>query len=466
MTVDDGAGVTVANNLQIDEGGTVTLTGAGSSLSVGGNFIVNSGSYNIDENSTFNVTGETLIGDDDAINSSADATSSPATVSTEGDVTPKADNNWTLRASCVIGDNTKGKLTINSGSTVNANNNNVTLGSQKTGNGTLTVNGDGAALKKIKSLQVGVDGTGTVLIENGGLVVANTSWDGSQSSPQGTRTITVSGSTSSGGLAVYNAYAGVDASGSLAVQNGGAALFATGFVVGRQGHVTVSSNSGIAVGGNGGSLDGSVTIGAGGTVTVDCPNGAYNAKTKISGGTLYIKQSGAIAGADGISFAGAGTLELGIGVTLSNKISGFGSGDTIQLDGVTATKPSYNPSKGTLTLLNGTAPVETLKVAGSYTDANFGVAEVGGNAVVSYRPSKASTASLHEQIFNSALLSDTLAYHPLDAIAGRGWKIGSATPPDLWSVGTGPAGPELGPLPDIPVPLLGSRQIHEELSAA
>ena len=114
------------------------------------------------------MTGETLIGDSGGTASSAEVTSLPATVSTEGDVTLKADNNWTLRSSCVIGDNTKGKLTIDSGSTVNANNNNVTLGSQKTGNGTLTVNGDGAALKKIKSLQVGVDGTGTVLIENGG----------------------------------------------------------------------------------------------------------------------------------------------------------------------------------------------------------------------------------------------------------------------------------------------------------
>ena len=46
-------------------------------------------------------------------------------------------------------------------------------------------------------------------------------------------------------------------------------------------------------------------------------------------------------------------------------------------------------------------------------------------------------ASLHEQIFNSALLSDTLAYHPLDAIGGRGSAIGSATP-DLLSVGHGP----------------------------
>ena len=64
---------------------------------------------------------------------------------------------------------------------------------------------------------------------------------------------------------------------------------------------------------------------------------------------------------------------------------------------------------------------------------------------MTFKPSKASAASVDEQIFNSALLSDTLAYHPLDAIGGRGSAIGSATP-DLWSVGHGPglAGHELG----------------------
>ena len=122
-------------------------------------------------------------------------------------------------------------------------------------------------------------------------------------------------------------------------------VFGTGLVVGRQGHVTVSSNSGIGVGSNGGALDGFVTIGTGGAVTLNCVGGAYNANTKISGGTLYIKQSGAIAAVDGIDFPGAGTLELGIGVTLSNTISEFGSGDTIQLDGVTATKPKYSAER-------------------------------------------------------------------------------------------------------------------------
>ena len=177
------------------------------------------------------------------------------------------------------------------------------------------------------------------------------------------------------------------------------------------------ATSDVLVGSSPSVVVGFVNIAKGGTVTLDCLDGAYNAQTMISGGTLIVERPDAIAGANSITFShtfGAGTLTLDSGVTLSNHIIQFGSGDTIQLDGITATKPKY--SNGTLTLLNGTVPVDTLHLVGSYKDANFGVAEVGGNAVVSYKPSKGSAASVQEQIFNSALLSDSLGYHGLDAI--------------------------------------------------
>src|SRR5208283_1881383 len=120
----------------------------------------------------------------------------------------------------------------------------------------------------------------------------------------------------------------------------------------------------------------------------------------------------------------------------SNKISKFGSGDTIQLDGVTATKPPiYSPKNGTLTLKDGNAVVDTLHFPGSYTQSNFRLAEIGGHAVVTFKPSKLSAASIQEQIFNSALLSDSLGHHALDAIGERG-----SVAPDLWSVGHAPGG--------------------------
>ena len=155
----------------------------------------------------------------------------------------------------------------------------------------------------------------------------------------------------------------------------------------------------------------------------------------ISGGGLHIGQSGAIAATKGISFKGGGTLFLYNEATLDNAISGFGAGDTIRLGGVTADDDSYNPSNGELTLMDETFPVESLYFSGSYTKSNFHLAEKAGNAVVTFNPSSGSAASAHEQIFNSALLSDSLGYHAPEAIGGRG----SATP-DLLSVGHGPSG--------------------------
>ena len=435
LTVKDGASLTIAGELQIGADGSVpgsvNLADTGSTLSVGGNLVIDSGSLTVDEDSTLAVTGDLLIGDDDATGSSADVTASPAATSIAGSVILKLDN-ATLRDDCVIGDNAKGTLTLHSNSTLNANHHDVTLGSQKTGNGQLIVDGGDAELVNIKSLIVGESGAGTMLIENHGFVRASTLYDGSRSS-QGTGKITVSRSS----LDASSADVGIDASGWLTVQKNGEVFIGSDLYVGAEGHITVSSNSGIAVDNQVGP-DGSVVIGDGGHVVLDCASGAYDANTVINGGALTLERTGAIATTKGISFHGAGLLLLfSSKVTLSNTISGFGSGDTIQLDGVTATKPSY--SNGTLTLLNGTAPVETLNVAGSYKTSNFGLTETGGNAVVTFKPSKGSAASVQEQISSSALLSDSLGHYAPEAIGERGSAIGSATT-NLWSVGHGPGG--------------------------
>ena len=122
-------------------------------------------------------------------------------------------------------------------------------------------------------------------------------------------------------------------------------------------------------------------------------------------------------------------------MTLGNAISGFGAGDTINLLGVAAETDRYNPSYGTLTLENGTFPVDTLYIEGNYTTKNFPLAEKAGNAVVTFKPSKGSAASVQEQIFNSALLSDSLVHYAPEAVGGRGGATA-----DLLSVGHAPGG--------------------------
>ena len=335
----------------------------------------------------------------------------------------------TLDDDCIIGYNTKGTATIES--TLDANHYDVTLGQNKTGNGQLTVDGGGAKLDDIASLLVGVDGKGTALIENGGQMFASTLWDGSSSSShQGTGKITVSGGGSGLGVA-HKAYVGEHASGSLTVQKDGGVAIGSYLGVGAKGLLTVTSDSEIRVGTVvSAPTPGSVTIGAGAAVWLSCAGGAYNANTVISGGGLHIEQSSAIAATKDISFKGAGTLTLSSEVTLGNAISGFGKGDTINLLGVAAETDRYDPSYGTLTLENGTFPVDTLLIKGNYTTSNFPLAEKAGNAVVTFKPSKGSAASAQEQISNSALLSNSPGYHAAEAVGGRG----SATP-DLWSVG-------------------------------
>jgi T5SS/PEP-CTERM-associated repeat protein len=426
-----GSSLTVAKALTLGSGGVGNLTVTdGGALSVGGNLVVGSGSLTVDDDSTFDLKGELIIGDD-ATDSSADATSSPAAHKIKGTVT--LDSPVKLDADCIIGDDTTGTLIVKS--TVNANHYLITIGNQETGNGQLTVDGKGAKLDNIGSLDVGVDGAGTVLVENGGYVLASDLADGSSTSSSSLGTITVSG----GNLRATQAYVGEHGSGSLTVQSGGAVIIGLHLHVGTDGHVTVSSNSSIDVDSTL-SRNGSVVIGSGGIVSLNCFSGAYKANTVINGGSLVLMRTGAISEAYSLGFAGAGRLTLNSGVALSTALNGFGTGDSITLRGVTADNDVYSKRTfgGTLTLENGNgASVATLNFLGSYTFANFHLSEVGGNAVVTFNPSKGSAASIQDQIFNSALLSGSSAYHGLDAVGGRGSAGASATP-DYWSVGHSP----------------------------
>ncbi len=422
-------GSVVANGDNIDTSGTFNVHGGvkvtKATLEIDGGATIIIGALTLDSLSNLNLYGgSATVGSLKVVGSTVQVgSSSGATLEVTGDATVSS-----------------GSLTVLAGSTLTVDKT-LTIGNQKTGNGQLTVDGSGAKVDNVKSLIVGESGGGTMLVDNGGYVHASTLYDGSNPSLNpGTGTITVS-NTGSGGLGVADsAYIGEYASGSLTVQNDGAVHIGSDLDVGADGHITVSSNSEIAVGGI--TLlepDGSVVIGKDGGVSLNCASGAYNANTVIHGGTLTLQRTGAIAGANGISFFGRGNLTLKSGVTLSNKISKFGGIDTITLDGVTANKDNYNPSKNALTIKNGTVPVETLYFSGSYTTSNFRLETFAGGTEVTFNPSGGSAASVQEQIFDSALLSDSLGYHTLDAIGGRGSAIGGATP-DLWSVGHAPGG--------------------------
>ncbi len=428
------AGETVANakgttSKPVEISGGLTITGEGYDLWLsGGNYSIGTveGGYIVMSNGATVTAGSVDLNQQNNTGLSLDGTSS---LTVAGSVVAQGDNIDTSGTFDVDGgvSVTKATLEIDGGATAIG-------GALTLDSGSYLDLYQGSATV-IGSLIVGKSGAGTMLIEKGGYVHASTLYDGSRSSSQGTGTVTVSG----GNLGATAAYIGEHASGTLTVKNDGTVLIGRALYVGAYGHVTVSSNSGIAVDGTL-TNPGFVTIGTGGTVTLDCVGGAYNANTEIPGGTLLLEQTGAIAETKAIIFLNAaGYLSLASKVTLSNDILGFQTGDTIELLGVTANKDIYNSSTGTLTLKNGNTPVETLHFVGAYTYSDFHLTQNGSEAEVTYAPSGGSAASIQEQIFNSALLSDSLGYHAPEANGERGSAVGSAKP-DLWSVGHAPGG--------------------------
>ena len=92
-----------------------------------------------------------------------------------------------------------------------------------------------------------------------------------------------------------------------------------------------------------------------------------------SGDTLV--NSGTIGGlGTAVSFSSRGELlVIEPGDTFTNALSGFGEFDTIDLAGVKADHAVFNGNTlgGNLTVLNGTATVETLRLAGRFTTNSF-----------------------------------------------------------------------------------------------
>ena len=127
-------------------------------------------------------------------------------------------------------------------------------------------------------------------------------------------------------------------------------------------------------------LQGSIS----GQGTVDIGKGA---SLTLTGGAVSIPS---------VVFAHGGddTLVLGSPASFTATLSGFGSGDQIDLAGVKANALSY--ANGTLTLFGaGHSTVATLNFAGSYSTANFTLEEQHGTAEVLYTGNPA----LHVQDF-------------------------------------------------------------------
>ncbi len=336
---------TGANGTVIIDGGTIAV---GMDLTVG-----ESGTGNVTVQNTggLNITDELILGEDTGSsgtvtvdNSTVDAaifrignnggtgtlTAQAGATLTVGDVVLADDATATgtlhmtgtgtdldVGGDLQVGVNGTGTMNIEGGATA-AVTNDVILGFNATGNGTLTVDGAGSELDVTDAFVVGRAGTGVLTVQNGGTLTGNYSYVGNSSGATGTATITGSGSswTLTGDL-----YIAEQGTGAMSIADGGTvsnAVSYIGYDSGSVGTVTVTgagstwtNNSTLYVGEDG---DGTLTISDSGTVSA-------------VGGVEIASASGSsvinIGAAEGDAAAAAGTLDT------SGVVFGSGNGELV-----------------------------------------------------------------------------------------------------------------------------------------
>lgn len=244
---------------------------------------------------------------------------------------------WTSTGSVYIGDSGTGALNINDGGVVNSAL--AIIGNSSGGTGTVTVsghdsNGNASTWNNTNQIYVGMDGTGTLRILDGGVVNSGQGLIGY--SGAGPNSVTVSGRDINGNASTWNAanniYVGFSGSGTLNVADGAAvatsgaggaaASIFIGYLNGGTGTVNVSSNTG-----NVSSLTATDSINVGyigtGTMTVD-KGGFVSVGRNVritygpaSSGTLHLNGD-----ATGRGIVETGSVIRGIGATAILDLNG------------------------------------------------------------------------------------------------------------------------------------------------
>jgi hypothetical protein len=234
--------------------------------------------------------------------------------------------------------------------------------------------------------------------------------------------------TADGTLTVAN---GVAVMSQMSLAGGTLAAAATGeCVVGRS---AALGKAGAIV------IDGGVTLGGFGAVGGDAAAGLIDYGTIAATGGLLTLES-AVSGAGTVTIAagatllaenqvavrdvvfeagGQATLVVDAGAGVTSIISGFGTADTIDLQGSTIASVVY--SKGTLVLENGEGVATgSLRLSGHYTTAEFTLTpDTEGGTSIAFNATARAVASEH-----SGLLDDFLPSHlgaaPAIAVAKTG----------------------------------------------
>jgi T5SS/PEP-CTERM-associated repeat protein/autotransporter-associated beta strand protein len=375
--------------------GQLTVTGAGASLT--NTFSTIAGDSGV---GTLNITnGGQVFGQSGLVGSQAGSTGT-ATVSgvgsgwtnstfllvgSSGTGTLRVENGGQVTSTdfLVVGNTGTGSLFVESGAQL-ANGNFGAIGNAAGGTGQVRVSGAGSSWANSGFLLVGADGSGTLLIENGGQV-SNTNFASIGHGVGSTGHVTVSGA-GSGWTTNSFLFVGNAGTGTLLIQNG-AQLTNTGFALigaaaGSTGQATVSgagaawtSNDFLNIGSDG---TGTLTIQNGGTVTAPQVNIAAVAG---STGTLNIgAAAGAAAVAPGTLNAPAVTFGGGTGQIVFNHTGtnhafapAIGGPGTVRVESGTTNLTANNTYTGNTTVNGG-----TLLVNGSIATSPLTIVNAGG----------------------------------------------------------------------------------------
>ncbi len=265
-----------------------------------------------------------------------------------------------------------------------------------------TISFDNATLTDTGSGGITVETSGAILdLENGATVSSGTITDtvGGAINVSGTATLE-DGATIDGGTVTNNDT--LDISGTVTLESGAAV---GGGIVADSGTLdisgTVTLGGGVTVSGTGTIADNGTLEANGGAFTVD-------SGVTINGtGSVLITNGGTAGFQDAfdqnVTFSGSGTLELAqpSSFDTSHAISGFGSGDTIDLTdiGYSATETDvWNSTNDTLTINNGTSTATLTFAGGPYTQSDFALTNDGsgpnaGTDIV-WSPAQASLSPL------------------------------------------------------------------------
>jgi fibronectin-binding autotransporter adhesin len=249
-----------------------------------------------------------------------------------------------------------GTMTISNGGKVIASGGNVAIGKNEGSNGTVTVDGEGSLLGITYWLEVGASGTGTLSITNGGSVrnYYNSAYIGSSAGSSGTVIVDGEDSTWDANTGLY---IGLRGTGTLSITNGGTVTnsyyygyASIGSSAGSSGMVLVDGEgstwtlndyfnyseydweeyySELNVGGGG---TGSLTITNGGAVTdsygyVGSSSGATGTVTVDGEGSTWTNRYDLYVGSSGI-----GTLSVTDGGLVSASYVSINSSSTVTLD--------------------------------------------------------------------------------------------------------------------------------------